>query len=89
MNVEKKVKESLELLSLNWKIEKPIYDLHLGKRSDIVDTSITIDKVIFHIPTLQSEGLFVLWKCLWPDCHNCCERQGRLPLTKDDISGIH
>jgi uncharacterized protein len=88
LNVEKKVKESLELLSLNWKIEKPIYDLHLGKRSDIVDTSITIDKVIFHIPTLQSEGLFVLWKCLWPDCHNCCERQGRLPLTKDDIARI-
>jgi len=82
------VQESLERLSLNWKIEKPIYDLHLGKRSDIVDTQIIIDNVIFRIPTLQNEGLFVLWKCLWPDCHNCCERQGRLPLTKDDISRI-
>jgi len=25
---------------------------------------------------------------MWPDCHNCCERQGRLPLTKDDIEII-
>jgi Fe-S-cluster containining protein len=29
-----------------------------------------------------------LWRCLWPDCHNCCERQGRLPLTKDDVKSI-
>ena len=33
-------------------------------------------------------GCMCSWKCLWPDCHNCCERQGRLPLTKDDISRI-
>jgi hypothetical protein len=42
--------------------------------------------VVFHIPVLKRDGLYVLWKCLWPDCHNCCERQGRLPLTKDDIA---
>jgi Fe-S-cluster containining protein len=35
---------------------------------------------------LSRDNLYVLWKCLWPDCHNCCERQGRLPLTKDDIA---
>src|SRR5690349_1561912 len=34
------------------------------------------------------DDLYVLWKCLWPDCHNCCERQGRLPLTKDDLKNI-
>ena len=38
--------------------------------------------------TLTADNLYVLWKCLWPDCHNCCERQGRLPLTKDDIKTI-
>jgi len=44
--------------------------------------------VIFHIPTLSGDHRYVLWKCLWPDCHNCCDRQGRLPLTKDDIGRI-
>ena len=29
-----------------------------------------------------------MWKCFWPDCHNCCDRQGRLPLTSDDLITI-
>jgi len=52
----------------------------------VVDAPVQVGGVIFHIPTLTRDNLFVLWKCLWPDCHNCCERQGRLPLTKDDIA---
>ena len=27
-------------------------------------------------------------KCYWPDCSNCCSRQGRLPLTSDDLITI-
>jgi len=58
---------------------------NLGKRKDVVETKVIIDQVVFHIPMLIDDGLFILWKCIWPDCHNCCDRQGRLPLTKDDI----
>jgi hypothetical protein len=58
----------------------------VGRRDDIVDTPVQVGGVTFHIPTMTKDSLYVLWKCLWPDCHNCCERQGRLPLTKDDIA---
>jgi len=82
------VKDSLELLSKTWRIDPEVYDLHLGKRSDVVDTAMEVNRVIFHIPTLVDDSLYVLWRCMWPDCHNCCERQGRLPITKDDIEII-
>ena len=54
----------------------------------MIDTTINVNGVVFHIPTLSEDNLYVLWRCLWPDCHNCCERQGRLPLTKDDVKSI-
>jgi Fe-S-cluster containining protein len=79
------VKESLELLSKKWNIPKEVYDIHIGNRRDLADTTLKVENVTFHIPTLKRDELYILWKCLWPDCHNCCERQGRLPLTKDDI----
>lgn len=82
------IQNSLTSLMKNWKIEKPIYDLHLGTRNDVVDHPVNVNGVVFHIPLLENDKMFVLWKCLWPDCHNCCERQGRLPLTKDDIKTI-
>jgi uncharacterized protein len=82
------VKESLDLTSKRWKIDNQIYDLHLGKRDDVKDSAISVNGVTFHIPMLSRDGLYVLWKCLWPECHNCCERQGRLPLTVDDIHMI-
>ncbi len=82
------VKESLDRLGRKWSVDQHVYDLHLGKRDDVVDSAINIDGVIFHIPTLSKDNLYVLWKCLWPECHNCCERQGRLPLTIDDINTI-
>jgi len=43
---------------------------------------------MFHIPFLLKEKKYILWKCYWPDCHNCCDRQGRLPLTSDDLITI-
>jgi len=82
------IQNSLTSLMKNWKVEKPIYDLHLGTRKDVIDHQVRIDGINFHIPFLEIDKLYVLWKCLWPDCHNCCERQGRLPLTKDDIKTI-
>jgi hypothetical protein len=88
LNTKDSVESSLDLLSKKWKIDPRIYDLHIGKRDDVVDTAVNVNGVIFHIPTLTKDKVYVLWKCLWPDCHNCCERQGRLPLTKDDIKTI-
>jgi uncharacterized protein len=82
------VKDSLDRISKRWTIEQQVYDLHLGKRDDVTDFAVNIDGVVFHIPTLTRDNLYVLWKCLWPDCHNCCDRQGRLPLTVDDINTI-
>jgi uncharacterized protein len=85
LNSEVSVENSLDLLSKKWNIDPKIYDLHLGRRDDVADTIVNVNGVLFHIPTLTRDNLYVLWNCLWPDCHNCCERQGRLPLTKDDI----
>jgi len=88
VQTESSVKDSLDLLARKWKIDPKLYDLQTGRRDDVVDTPINVGGVVFHIPTLSKDRLHVLWKCLWPDCHNCCERQGRLPLTKDDIGRI-
>jgi Fe-S-cluster containining protein len=85
LSSENSIKASLDLLTRRWKMDAAVYDLHLGKRNDVVDTALNVNGVVFHIPTLYNDNLYVLWKCLWPDCHNCCDRQGRLPLTKDDI----
>jgi Fe-S-cluster containining protein len=82
------VKQALDNLSNKWKVEKSIYDLHLGMRDDVSDSQFVVNGVVFHIPYLTKDKTFVLWRCFWPDCHNCCEKQGRLPLTKDDISLI-
>lgn len=88
MHTRNSVKDALDQLAKTWKIDPKLYDLQVGLRNDIIDTTLNIGGVIFHIPTLSRDELYVLWKCLWPDCHNCCERQGRLPLTKDDIATI-
>ena len=86
MNSYYSVKESLERLSQRWSIPQEIYELHLGKRDNVTDTTVNVNGVIFHIPTIIKNGKkhFILWKCLWPDCHNCCEKV-RLPLLKDDL----
>ena len=88
LSIMNSIEDSLNMLSKKWKIDPRVFDLHIGKREDVVDTVVPVNGVIFHIPTLTKDDLYVLWKCLWPDCHNCCERQGRLPLTKDDIKNI-
>lgn len=80
------VKDSLDILATKWPIDKKLYDMQVGMRDDIADNAVKVGQVIFHVPSLARDGLYVLWKCLWPDCHNCCERQGRLPLTKDDVA---
>ena len=79
---------SLDNLSKKWEIDPIIRDLHLRKITNLQDHQIKINQVIFHIPYLINHSLFLLWNCLWPDCHNCCNLQGRLPLTINDISKI-
>lgn len=79
---------AIEELSKNWTIDPKIRDVHLGLRSDVRDYLLKLNQVTYHIPYLSETSEFVVWDCLWPDCHNCCEKQGRLPLTSRDISVI-
>ena len=82
------IQESLTLLQKKWQVDPILVDFMLGKRTDVSDHPIKVGQVIFHIPYLANEKKFILWKCFWPDCHNCCDRQGRLPLTSDDLITI-
>ncbi|HKR73359.1 MAG TPA: YkgJ family cysteine cluster protein [Candidatus Nitrosocosmicus sp.] len=79
---------ALENLSKKWTIDPIIRDVHLGHRSDARDYPLKLNQVTFHIPYLSETSDFVVWSCFWPDCHNCCEKQGRLPLTSKDMSVI-
>jgi Fe-S-cluster containining protein len=85
---QKEIEESLVLLEKDWEIDPLLRDFMLGKCADVSDYPVKVKNVIFHIPYLTKEKKFILWKCYWPDCHNCCDRQGRLPLTSDDIITI-
>lgn len=83
------MRESLEgLIKAGWKIDPTVQKLTLGKIQDVEDRTVRAGGVVFHIPYVKSESMYVLWKCHWPDCTNCCERQGRLPLTSDDLITI-
>ncbi|HET6589722.1 MAG TPA: YkgJ family cysteine cluster protein [Candidatus Nitrosocosmicus sp.] len=82
------VYSALDNLSKSWKIDPIIRDIHLGRRHDLQDFTIKINQVTFHIPYLSEISKYMIWDCLWPECHNCCNRQGRLPLTTSDISEI-
>jgi len=86
--MHKELEESLELLSKDWDINPIIRDFILGNRDDVSEFTIKINDVIFHIPYLVKETSYIMWKCFWPDCHNCCNRQGRLPLTSNDLITI-
>lgn len=86
--MSQEIEESLELLEKDWEIDPILKNFMLGKISDVSDYPLKVRDVIFHIPYLASEKKYILWKCYWPDCHNCCERQGRLPLTSDDLITI-
>ena len=86
--MQSNIQEAMDLLSKSWNIEPIIRDFVLGKRDDVSDYKIKVNDVVFHIPYLFGENGYILWKCYWPDCHNCCERQGRLPLTSDDLITI-
>ncbi len=86
--MQSKLEEALDLLNKDWKIDPIIRDFILGKRQDVSDFQVKVNDVIFHIPYLKNDDGYVLWKCYWPDCHNCCNRQGRLPLTSNDLIKI-
>ncbi|RNJ76058.1 MAG: YkgJ family cysteine cluster protein [Nitrosopumilus sp. D6] len=86
--MSKEIKESLDLLQKDWDVDPILRDFVLGRITDVSDRQVTVGGVVFHLPYLNSHKRYVLWKCFWPDCHNCCERQGRLPLTSDDLITI-
>ena len=85
---QNEIEKSLTLLEKDWDIDPILRDFMLGKIQDVGDFPKKIKDVVFHIPYLLKEKKYILWKCYWPDCHNCCERQGRLPLTSDDLITI-
>jgi len=85
---QNEIKESLNLLKKNWDVDPILEQFMLGKVTNVSDYPLKVKDVIFHIPYLDSEKKYILWKCFWPDCHNCCDRQGRLPLTSDDLITI-
>jgi len=85
---QKEIEESITILKKNWEIDPILQQFMLGKITNVLDFPIKVKDVIFHIPFLNSEKKYILWKCFWPDCHNCCDRQGRLPLTSDDLITI-
>lgn len=82
------VSHSLDDISKEWNIDPVIRDLHLGKRDDVIDYPLKINQVVFHIPFISDLSLFLCWGCLWPKCSNCCKKQGRLPLTLDDLAKV-
>lgn len=86
--MDQELEESLNLLSNDWFVDPIIKNFILGNRSDVTDFAIKVRDVIFHIPYLTNDDSYILWKCYWPDCHNCCNRQGRLPLTSNDLVTI-
>lgn len=81
----KEIEESLNLLQKNWDVDSKLRQFMLGKITNVSDFRLKVKDVIFHLPFLESEKKYILWTCFWPDCHNCCDRQGRLPLTSDDL----
>lgn len=85
---QNEIEKSLNLLEKDWDIDPILREFMLGKIQDVGDFPKKIKDVVFHIPYLLKEKKYILWKCYWPDCHNCCERQGRLPLTSDDLITI-
>ena len=88
MSADGEIEASLSELSKSWDIDPVLRDFATGRIRAVSDRRVTVGGVVFHIPYLDEHGMYVLWRCLWPDCHNCCERQGRLPLTSDDLITI-
>ena len=85
---QREIQESLGLLQKDWDVDPILVDFMLGKISAVRDYTFRVKDVVFHIPYLTDLGKYILWKCYWPDCHNCCNRQGRLPLTSSDLITI-
>lgn len=72
----------------DWDVDPVLCDLMLGNIPSVSDHATRVGGVVFHIPYVEHVKKYVLWRCHWPDCHNCCDRQGRLPLTADDLVTI-
>ncbi len=54
------VSSALDELSKKWPIDPIVREVHLGKRTDIQDYTIRINKVTYHIPFLSESSLFFI-----------------------------
>ncbi|MDA7943446.1 MAG: YkgJ family cysteine cluster protein [Nitrosopumilus sp.] len=82
------IEESLDQLGRDWDIDPVLRGFMLGRVTDVSDRQVRVGRVVFHIPYLRGHDRHVLWGCRWPDCDNCCKKQGRLPLTSSDMITI-
>lgn len=78
----------MDLLAQKWDIDPLVRDFVLGRIPNVSDYIYKSGRVTFHVPYLVEHQKYILWTCYWPDCHNCCQRQGRLPLTESDLITI-
>ena len=85
--MSEQLRDSMDMLERDWEVDPRLREFVLGG-APASDEQISVGPTTFHIPRISGSGLYVLWKCHWPDCHNCCERQGRLPLTSADLIRI-
>jgi hypothetical protein len=66
---QKEIEESLNLLQKDWEVDPILRKFMLGKINNVSDFPIKVKDVVFHVPYLNSEKKYILWKCFWPDCH--------------------
>ena len=60
---QKEIEESLDLLEKDWDFDPILRKFVLGKITDVSDFAIKVKDVIFHVPYLNSEKKYILWKC--------------------------
>ena len=78
----------MSLLERDWDVDPLLRDFILGRVAGTAYRKYVSGRVTYHIPYMATQAKYVLWRCYWPDCHNCCLNQGRLPLTSDDLITI-
>ena len=59
---QKEIEESLDLLQKDWDVDPILRNFMLGKITDVSDYPIKVKDVVFHVPYLNSEKKYILWK---------------------------
>ena len=61
---QKEIQESLDLLEKDWDFDPILRKFVLGQITDVSDFAIKVKDVVFHVPYLNSEKKYILWKKL-------------------------